>query len=860
MNNWAIVIGVNYYEHLLEDQNLRFAVRDAEKVRDFLCDQAGFPSENILFCTDNSQPQQGLSTRPTVSNLLKILNRLQYFLDRNPADNLWFFFAGHGIRYNGDDYLLPCDALIDSLQTTISTDFVAKCLVRSQAQSIIMILDMCRNNAPNTGNRGLGERTAEIAREQRILTIFSCKSGERSYEISELEQGAFTYSLLKGLQEYTILAHLEKYLRDEVPKIGLKYGKPRQNPWFIVQPPWKFELPLLPIYATKTDITNLVSSAKSAQLDKEFEKAKNLWWAVIAASPSNEVLIEARRRLEQIQQQEKRGSQRTMGVKPFPTFSPLMAVSSILGFIRSTLQSALQNKPWNYLFLVIFIIAVVTFPLWISNNHPTQIKPLTSIEKKNFQKQISVGEVNLATSEGKNPSPFRAAKDQAIQDIREGHYQKAIEVLERTRNNDKAPEYYKNAPETLIYLNNAYIGDQQSYTIAVAAPLSQPDNYGLGILRGVALAQQKINKQEGGIKNGNSSNKLPLKVLAVDDQNNTNEKLALFLSDFSINVSNRNPDIKILGLIGHQTSDLTLKFGHIYQDHHIPVITPSSTSVEIFDKFSYVHPVSPSTYQIARKLAPQMQQKKAIIFYDAQEDFSQAFGSELCDIIGSYCVSWLLNERATVDAGRVETEINSTGSTALVIAFNPSKGDLNKNRAIAIIEAVSKFNASHQSKIELFAGNILSDQNLRERAKIKGVSIATVDPWPRDLSGNLPPSIIENNRQFLLENKELWDTDQVNWFTLAAYNATKALVAAIEASQSSPPTSAEEVKATREKINHQFISGTFNVPGALGEIHFAKEGYVDKGNYVCLSIVGAITNIPTDCQPSESFPIRKPII
>lgn len=859
MNNWAIVIGVNYYEHLLEDQNLRFAVRDAEKVRDFLRDEAGFPSENILFCTDNSEPQQGLSTRPTVSNLLKILNRLHHFLDRTP-NSLWFFFAGHGIRYNDDDYILPCDALIESLQTTISTDFIAKCLVRSQAQSIIMILDMCRDNAPNTGTRGVGERTAEISREQRILTIFSCKSGERSYEISELEQGAFTYSLLKGLQEYTILAHLEKYLRNEVPKIGLKYGKPRQNPWIIVEPHWKFELPLLPIHATKTDITNLISSAKTAQLDKEFEKAENLWWAVIAASPSNEVLTEARYRIEQIQE-EGGGSQKKPRARPSPTFSITAVSSSILSFIRSTLQSAWQNKPWNYLLLVTFFIAIVIVNRWNPDNkNPTQIqtpiiKTLTPSDIKNFQKQISVGETILATSEGVNRPLFLAAKEQARKNINKGDYQNAIKALEPTRNNPNAPEFYMNAPETLIYLNNAYIGYKPSYTIAVAAPLSQQYNYGLGVLRGVALAQHKINNQEGGIKNGNSSKKLPLKVLVVDDQNNPNEKIASFLSSLSINVSEKNPDVKILGLIGHQTSDLTLKFAPIYQEAGLPVITPSSTSEKIFGNFTYVHPISSSTYQMVNKLAQKITQTKVTVLYDFQEEFSRAFGTGICNIIGKSCVKWLLDEYPVVDVRHVQNEIDN-GSTALVIAFNPNKSLDNRNKAYVIIEAVSKFNANHQNKIELFAGNVLSDQNLREYAKAKEVSIATVDPWSRDLDRNLQPDVIENSKQFLLDNNKLWNTDQVNWFTLGAYNATRALVAAIEASQSSPPISIEEVKAMRENINHQFISGTFSVHGALGEIHFAKEGYVDKGNYVCLSILNASTNIPTDCQSSESFPIK----
>lgn len=38
--NWAVVIGINQYEHL--QRPLKYATRDAELMRDFLCNEAGF--------------------------------------------------------------------------------------------------------------------------------------------------------------------------------------------------------------------------------------------------------------------------------------------------------------------------------------------------------------------------------------------------------------------------------------------------------------------------------------------------------------------------------------------------------------------------------------------------------------------------------------------------------------------------------------------------------------------------------------------------------------------------------------------------------------------------------------------------
>ena len=45
-----------------------------------------------------------------------------------------------------------------------------------------------------------------------MVTLFSCSRGQRSYEIADLEQGAFTHTLLAGLKESTTPRVLEQYL------------------------------------------------------------------------------------------------------------------------------------------------------------------------------------------------------------------------------------------------------------------------------------------------------------------------------------------------------------------------------------------------------------------------------------------------------------------------------------------------------------------------------------------------------------------------------------------------------------------------------------------------------------------------
>jgi WD40 repeat protein len=101
-----------------------------------------------------------------------------------------------------------------------------------------------------------------------------------------------------------------------------------------------------------------------------------------------------------------------------------------------------------------------------------------------------------------------------VEAIRNGDFTTAINPLKAYLKNKP------NDPEALIYLNNARIGTQKSYTIAISAPISSDVNGALEMLRGVAQAQNEIN-QAGGI------NKVPLRIIA-DDKNepDTTNKIA----------------------------------------------------------------------------------------------------------------------------------------------------------------------------------------------------------------------------------------------------------------------------------------------------------------------------------------------
>ena len=182
-NNWAIVAGINNYD-FLPSAPLKFAVADALAMRAFLCDEVGFKSDQVLFCGDGTAGSQ----RATRSVLRDILSH-QIQRAKN-ADNLWFFFSGHGIT----EHLMPIDGNPRDLrETAVSIHFVTECLRRCNAKNIVLVLDMCRSEGRDPDERtaasiegSLRELVKQREGQQGIITLFSCGRGESSYEVKAL--------------------------------------------------------------------------------------------------------------------------------------------------------------------------------------------------------------------------------------------------------------------------------------------------------------------------------------------------------------------------------------------------------------------------------------------------------------------------------------------------------------------------------------------------------------------------------------------------------------------------------------------------------------------------------------------------
>jgi hypothetical protein len=171
----AIVIGINEYDNLRIDQQLKKAVNDAKAVGDSLA-AVGFEvlrGENVARLEFNRLWQ-------------RFLNRLE------PGDTVAFFFAGHGVEIAGSNFLLARDAprAASGEEDLLKGETIglAKLLddLRARRPKVsLLILDACRDNPfPQPSGRSVGASRglARVEAPEGTFVMFSAGTGEAALD------------------------------------------------------------------------------------------------------------------------------------------------------------------------------------------------------------------------------------------------------------------------------------------------------------------------------------------------------------------------------------------------------------------------------------------------------------------------------------------------------------------------------------------------------------------------------------------------------------------------------------------------------------------------------------------------------
>lgn len=221
----ALVIGNDNY---LNVTKLQKAVNDANAVAKTLRDL------NFKVISKNDADRKGMN---------QLLGKAAGEIEA--GDEVLFYFSGHGVSVNGQNYLLPVDippvnpSLLHTLRKdAFSEDEIINIIQERGAKVSILIIDACRNNPfPKEGARSVG-RAVGLGREsspaEGTFILYSAGKGQEALDRLSNEDNnpnsVFTRKLVPLLKKPGLsIAQIAKGLRIEVQDLAITAKPPYQN-------------------------------------------------------------------------------------------------------------------------------------------------------------------------------------------------------------------------------------------------------------------------------------------------------------------------------------------------------------------------------------------------------------------------------------------------------------------------------------------------------------------------------------------------------------------------------------------------------------------------------------------------------
>ncbi len=390
-------------------------------------------------------------------------------------------------------------------------------------------------------------------------------------------------------------------------------------------------------------------------------------------------------------------------------------------------------------------------------------------------------------------------KQQGVDAFAAGDERKAVDLLEKAWQQ-------RHDPETLIYLNNARLMKQKAYAIAVVAPITYNPETAMEILWGVAQAQNEINKGK------NKINGRGLKVLIADDANDS--QVARQIAEKLVWRKD------ILAVVGHSSSDTTNNAVGVYQQHNLVIMSPTSTSEDLsrFGKaanhvfFRTVLRDRVTAQALASYLINVVRQEKAAIFYNSKADYSKSlqeqFSTSFRKSGGQVIKEKFDLSDPLFDAKAAINRVQQQGATALVLLLDRESKLKPFPKALNVIK-------ENGGRYWMLGGDSLYNSEILVKDAVNRLVVAV--PWH---------NLSSPNPEFPKDAKNL-GAGEVSWRTALAYDATRALITALEKQQ----------QPNRDDVRKALANPTFKANGATGEIRFSSSGDRLESNIQLVKVV-----------------------
>lgn len=342
----------------------------------------------------------------------------------------------------------------------------------------------------------------------------------------------------------------------------------------------------------------------------------------------------------------------------------------------------------------------------------------------------------------------------------------------------------RNEPESLIYLNNANVANSNPLKIAVSVPIGSNLNIAKEILRGVAQAQNEVNKS-GGI------NGTPLQVAIANDENDS--EIAKQVADEFVK------DPSFLAVVGHNASNASVAAAPVYQKGKLVMISPTSFSNQLSGIGSYIFRSVTNIRFVAEPLSKYAAEtgniKNIAICFDSnapdqvsfKDEFILALPADKAKVVNINCNFAADN----FNAKNAVSQAISNGADSLLLAPHVDR----INRAVEVAQA-------NNGRLKLLGSPTLyTIQTIQQGKSVFNGMVLAVTWHPKAIPGN---SFAENA-------VKLWGGD-VNWRSATAYDATEAIIAGLKQNK------------TREGLQQALSNPVFSANGATGAVQFLPSG------------------------------------
>ena len=369
-------------------------------------------------------------------------------------------------------------------------------------------------------------------------------------------------------------------------------------------------------------------------------------------------------------------------------------------------------------------------------------------------------------------------KQAGVEAFASGEYAEAYAKFNSSVQNNR------NDPETWIYLNNtaaAATGDVVK--IAVSVPIGSNLNIAKEILRGVAQAQNEVNKS-GGIGG------VLLQIEIANDDNDP--AIAKQIAAEFVN------DSEILAVIGHNSSNASIAAAPLYEQGNLVMVSPTSTAREFSGIGSHIFRTTPSTRATADALAryaiETAHTQKIAICADSQDEASRSYKEEFTwsvfenggEVLPTVCDF----SAADFNPQEIPSQVTSSGANALLLA--PSLAKINQAMEVA---------RASQGRLSLLGNQTLYTYSTLQQGQVDVNGMVLAVPWHAK----------QLNNPYTVTARQMWG-GAGSWRTAMAYDATKAIIAGLQSG------------LKRSQLQKALSTPGFSFEGATGTIQFLPSG------------------------------------